>query len=202
MRDGLLYTLNVPVKKAGAYQLRIAVRDAESKRVGSASQFIEVPNLNKNRLTLSGLVVEGLDPQKAASQSANARNATNVTNAPLKMENEVEPQASPAVRRLRKGMTLRYVYTIFNAQLDRATGQPQLQTQVRLFRDSRELYRGKPTPYDMGDQRDGKSLRAGGRIELSRDAAPGEYVLQIVVTDALAKDNRTATQWIDFEIVK
>ena len=26
--DGLIYTLNVPVKRAGAYQLRVAVRDA------------------------------------------------------------------------------------------------------------------------------------------------------------------------------
>ena len=32
---------------------------------------------------------------------------------------------------------------------------------------------------------------------------PGEYVLQIIVTDALAKEkHRTATQWMDFEIVK
>ena len=32
---------------------------------------------------------------------------------------------------------------------------------------------------------------------------PGEYVLQIVVTDLLAKDKyRVATQWMDFEIVK
>jgi hypothetical protein len=32
---------------------------------------------------------------------------------------------------------------------------------------------------------------------------PGEYVLQIVVTDLLAKDkDRVATQWMDFEIVK
>jgi len=32
---------------------------------------------------------------------------------------------------------------------------------------------------------------------------PGEYVLQVVVTDSLAKGKyRTATQWIDFEMVK
>jgi hypothetical protein len=32
---------------------------------------------------------------------------------------------------------------------------------------------------------------------------PGEYVLQLIVTDALAKEKRrVATQWIDFEIVK
>ena len=34
------------------------------------------------------------------------------------------------------------------------------------------------------------------------DLPPGEYVLQIIVTDALADErHRTATQWIDFELV-
>ncbi|HEY1403853.1 MAG TPA: VWA domain-containing protein, partial [Pyrinomonadaceae bacterium] len=35
LRDGLTYTLDVPVKKAGAYQLRMAVRDAATERTGS-----------------------------------------------------------------------------------------------------------------------------------------------------------------------
>jgi hypothetical protein len=33
--------------------------------------------------------------------------------------------------------------------------------------------------------------------------SPGDYILQVIVTDPLAKEKyRTATQWIDFEIVK
>jgi VWFA-related protein len=44
-QQGLIYTINVPIQKAGAYQLRIAVRDTDSKRVGAASQFVEVPDL-------------------------------------------------------------------------------------------------------------------------------------------------------------
>jgi hypothetical protein len=33
--------------------------------------------------------------------------------------------------------------------------------------------------------------------------APGEYVLQVIVIDPLAKSkNSLATQWIDFEITK
>ena len=48
-----------------------------------------------------------------------------------------------------------------------------------------------------------KRLQAGGRLVLGTALQPGEYVLQVVVTDALAKEKyRTATQWIDFEIVK
>ena len=100
-------------------------------------------------------------------------------------------------------MTLRYTYTIYNAQLDRTTRQPQLQTQVRMFRDGRELYTGKPMTYEMGEQPDPKHLKAGGRIQLGKDAQPGEYILQVVVTDLLANKKRNvASQWIDFEIVR
>jgi VWFA-related protein len=45
LADGFTYNLTVPVKKAGAYQLRTALRDVATERVGSATQFIEVPDL-------------------------------------------------------------------------------------------------------------------------------------------------------------
>ena len=53
--------------------LRAVLRDASSERVGSASQFIEVPDIKKNRLTLSGIVVDGVDPAaKEAKPQAEA----------------------------------------------------------------------------------------------------------------------------------
>ncbi len=198
LHNGLIYTINLPVKKAGAYQLRVAVRDTDSKRVGSASQFIEVPDIARNRLTLSGLVVMGIDPK--SKDTANASVGGNGQNTE---EEEADAQSSPAVRRLKGGMALRYVYTIYNAQLDGSTRRPRLQTQVRLFRDGKEVYTGKPTPYEMDELPNLTHLRAGGRIQLGKDAPPGEYMLQVIVTDALAKEEyRTVTQWIDFEIVK
>jgi VWFA-related protein len=43
LRDGLDFTLDLPVKKPGAYQARVAVRDAATSRLGAAGQFVEVP---------------------------------------------------------------------------------------------------------------------------------------------------------------
>lgn len=57
---GFVYRFVFPVKKAGAYQYRVAIRDAQGGRVGSASQFIEVPDLKKHRLTLSSIILENL----------------------------------------------------------------------------------------------------------------------------------------------
>ena len=46
-------------------------------------------------------------------------------------------------------------------------------------------------------------MTAGGSIQLGTDLLPGEYVLQVIVRDLLADEkHRTATQWMDFEIVK
>src|SRR6185369_2896915 len=55
MKQGLVHTFTFPVKKPGAFQLRVAIRDAGTDKVGSANQFIDIPNLKKDRLTMSGV---------------------------------------------------------------------------------------------------------------------------------------------------
>jgi len=57
MSKGLNYTDDFVIKKPGAYQFRAVIRDAETGKLGSAGQFIQVPDLSKNRLALSGLVL-------------------------------------------------------------------------------------------------------------------------------------------------
>jgi hypothetical protein len=186
--------VNVPIKKPGAYQLRIAVRDTASKRVGTASQFVQVPDLSKERLALSGIFVSGIDPRRA-KQPVDPNSRTPETVDPA------DAQASPALRRMRRGMEMYYAYYIYNAKLGVAR-HPQLTTQMALFHDGQLVYEGKVAPYDAESESDVKRLRSGGQIRLSPKAAPGMYVLQIIVTDKLAKERQnTATQWIDFEIV-
>jgi hypothetical protein len=201
-QQGLIYTIDVPIEKAGAYQLRIAVRDTDSKRVGAASQFVEVPDLKKGELALSGIVIVGV-PAKASSAGRMAPVSQANSLAPASTGTEVQdPQASPAVRRLHPGMVVDYAYSIYNAARDKQTHRPQLQTQVRLFRDEQLIYTGKALPFDGGPQSEGK-LAAVGTLQLSKDEKPGSYFLQVVVTDLLANKKRnTTTSWIDFEIVQ
>ncbi|HEX8891169.1 MAG TPA: VWA domain-containing protein [Pyrinomonadaceae bacterium] len=212
LEGGFVYIVTVPIKKPGAYQLRAAIRDEPSEHVGSASQFIEVPNINKNRLTISGIVVNGIKPSvkpagKENNPATDAQGQPASTppgaNAPQEGLTETDPQSGPAVRRFHSHMQLQYGYVIYNAQVDKATGRPQLQTQVRLFRDGKQIFTGRVMPFDPGAQPDLRRLLAGGGLNLGTDLAPGEYILQIVVTDLLAKEKyRMASQWIDFEIVK
>ena len=189
LSEGLVYMMKVPLKKPGAYQLRVAVRDSQTEKVGSASQFIEVPDLSKGRLALSGVVL-------TSAQEGPAPGA-----APAAAENSALREAT--VRRFRQGSKLDLVYYIYNAKSERATGRPRLSTQVRIFREGQPVFAGPALPFDPGQQPDAARLRAGSRIQLGMNLAPGEYVLQLVVTDQQAGGARAnATQWLDFEIVK
>jgi VWFA-related protein len=200
LRDGLVYSFNVPIKKAGAYQLRMAVRDTATERTGSASQFIEVPDLKKDRLALSGLIVTGL----RGSNRAETAGAGEETTAPEEQAGDgAASLASPAVRRFRQNSNLAFAYAIYNARLDKTTRLPQLTAQTRIFRDGAPVFSGDATPLVFTALPDPKRLDLAGSLNLGANLPPGEYVLQIVVTDALRDDkHRTATQWIDFEVVK
>ena len=57
MRNGMALKLDMPVKRPGSYQVRVATRDKNSAKIGSAGQFVEVPDLNKKRLAVSGIVL-------------------------------------------------------------------------------------------------------------------------------------------------
>jgi VWFA-related protein len=202
LRDGLVYMLNVPVKRPGGYQLRIALREAATNRTGSAGQFVEALDLNDKRLALSGIVLTGSGradaPGNAGASSMLPKGAG--TGGTI-TEGDIE--SGPAVRRLRQGMIMDFGYFIYNARPDKQTQRPQLQTQMRLFRDGQLVFTGKLTPYDASNQADPRRLTAGGRLLLPAELQPGDYVLQVVVRDTLEQNKpRMATQWIDFEIVQ
>jgi hypothetical protein len=195
-REGVVYSFDMPVKNFGAFQFRVAVRDQTSARIGAAGQFVEVPNLLKDRLVLSGIVVrneENLQAQPSSQPSSNA---------PAQAD-EGDITAGPAVRQFRRGSNLIAVYAVYNALLDKTTNLPRLTMQTRMFRDGKSIFTGDPTPLDVQGQTDLRRIIAGARVSVGPELSPGDYVLQIIVEDHLGKEKtRTATQWIDFEVVK
>lgn len=200
LQRGFLYTVNVPVKKAGAYQLRVAVRDSESERVGSANQFIEVPDIGKKRLTLSGLVISGNDPARRKTADQATSQAGSDKEGAVE---DADPLAGPSMRIVRRGMELAYAFMIYNAQPEPKTNQLQLEYQVLLLKDGRQVFAGRSAPITVGQVADLNHIPASGGLRLGTDLEPGEYVLEVIVTDKLAKEKyRLATQWMDFELVK
>jgi VWFA-related protein len=206
LKNGMVYSVHVPVKKPGAYQVRVVLRDAGSELLGSASQFIEIPDIDKGRLALSGIVLRNEQPQAAAPAGPDHAEGHQVEGQQVEGHQveghqvEADPQGTPAVRIFKQGTTITYGYQILNAQ-ENANKKPDLEVQTRLFRDGEQVYAGTPTPMAMGNQEDPKRLIGGGRMQLGGKIATGDYVLQVIVTDKLAKEKyRVATQSMDFEI--
>lgn len=57
LAEGVLQRLQLSVKLPGAYQVRVAVRDPATGRIGSASAFVEVPAPARGRIALSGIAL-------------------------------------------------------------------------------------------------------------------------------------------------
>ena len=198
LSGGFTYSITVPIKKSGAYQLRTALRDQSSARLGSASQFVEVPDIKKNKLMLSGVMLRGL-PMETYRKAVNAKTDEQNTN---DITADAIPSAGPALRQMTRGMAVVYGFNIYNAQIDKATGKPNLKIRVRVFRNGELVFTGNELPYEAENQVDLKRVAAGGGLQLGTAMIPGEYVLQIIVTDYAKEKPRIATQWMDFEIVK
>ncbi|HYY99639.1 MAG TPA: VWA domain-containing protein, partial [Pyrinomonadaceae bacterium] len=194
-REGFVYFIDLPLKNPGGYQLRAALRDSATGRVGSAGQFVEVHDLKDGRLALSGLIVSGADAGAASLSGSGGAGEYS--------EGVGAAETGPALRRFRRGAMVGYGFYIYGARLDPASQRPRLTTELRLFRDGRPVFTGKALPFDAAGQADTKRLVAGGSFRLGTDLPPGDYVLQLVVTDLLADEpRRTSASWIDFEIVE
>jgi hypothetical protein len=156
MQQGFVFNVTVPIKKPGAYQFRMSLRDTATDRIGSAGQFIEVPDLGSKRLALSGVLLRGKTIAAASGANSNliAQNG--------KVVSETDPEAGPAVRRFKQMMRLEYGLLIYNAALDKASGKPQLTTQIRLFRDGKEVFSGSQLPFNPAGQTDLGRLVAAG----------------------------------------
>ena len=179
--------MNVPIKTPGVYQMRLVLRDTANGKMGSATQVIVVPNVRDGKLALSGIL---LAADKSKSQAA-ADQAEGVIEA-------VDARRTAAVRIFESGETIVWSYQILNAKTG-TDNKPQLVAQIRLFRDGKQAY--ESTQSEMNSEASGNSKRmiAADQIHL-KQLPPGYYVLQVVVTDKLAKEGqRTAFQSIDFD---
>jgi len=196
LKTGLFYHFRHPVKQPGAYQVRVAVRDATSGKLGSANQFLSVPDIRKGRLTLSTLVIESL-PLPAFAEPVKGPDAGGGEEGQIR---EVDAQGSPGVRIFKPGAEISYGYQVLNARLGVAK-QAELEAWTRLYREGKVVYAGKPMRLSAAGQPDVRQLVEGGTMKLADGLAPGDYVLQVVVDDKLAKGPySTASQWIDFEV--
>ena len=70
-----------------------------------------------------------------------------------------------------------------------------------IFRDGRLLFAGSGRAGRVSLQKDSQKVNSGGALALGEKMDAGDYVLQIVVSDAAKSDKPvTASQWVQFEV--
>jgi len=180
--------------------VRVLVQDDATQQIGSVSQMVDVPDIVSGRLALTGLIIAGRDPR---SPVTNAQ-STNVDELgePPPLRGLEDPR--PAVRRFKAGMEIDYALLVLNNQLDPVTQKARLRSQVMIYRDGKVVYTGSERSLEPAADNGSQRLVVSGQINLGALLVPGEYVLQVVVTDSLVTDKsyQRVSRWMDFDVVE
>jgi VWFA-related protein len=174
LKNGALYTIDVPVKKRGAYQIRVAVRDEATAKVGSASQFIEIPDLKKVRMALTSVVLE--DGERPPGTSG----LTGMT---------------AARRQFRRGGQVEYICLVQKG--GKKGPDPELDSQIRVVRDGKDVYSGPAKVITV----EGGGRAVAGKLKLGEAMTPGDYYLQVMAKDRRESQKGVSAQWTDFEVL-
>jgi VWFA-related protein len=170
-QHGYRYTERIALKP-GFYEFRIGVREPSSNLVGTAITWVEVPKLDKGKLTLSSIVLSRRERAIAqASQSKTVR--------------FVGAKTALGVKFYRGGDSLIYQLLVYNTKKREA----ELLIRPEIFQGERAVYQGEFQPLSSRIIRtDKKGIEAGGQIELG-NLEPGIYELRIAIKESKSKQS-------------
>ena len=170
--DSIFYNHHTPLAP-GIYQFRVAARDEKSGRVGSAIQWIVIPDLTKSQLTLSSVLLGG-----------------------QVLEDKNTPHVQLSVDHIFSRMSqLGYWVFVYNAKRD-ASGKPQISVQTQVLRDGQPVL-SSPQRKVSNAGPDLERIPFGEELAL-KTLTPGKYDLKVTVTDGVA--GTSASQVADFVV--
>lgn len=194
MQKGFVYVLIMPIKTAGVFQYRVAVRDTTSGKIGSAAQVVEVPDLGKRKMTISSLAVENVSMSIWQNIAAGK-----VGTGPGKIQVPSTLLYDTVLRQFKAGTVVRYGFEVYNAKGD-GQSMPKLETQATILQNEGVVVEGSLNKVDASAQTDSKRMKVSGAIMLKDSLQPGDYLLRLTVFDRAGK--QVASQILPFAIVK
>src|SRR5438552_5958735 len=160
--------------RPGLYKLDLVLKDINSGNVGTVSQRLQVPRFPDDKLQLSSLIladlVENLPPSQIGSGSF------------ILGSNKVRPNVNDDFRHDR---SLNLWFQVYNLKLDDASKKPSATVETLITKNGREVKKDVEQASELSN--------AAAQMTLSKtvslkDFEPGEYSVQVKVTDNLTKD--------------
>jgi VWFA-related protein len=194
---GLNFSLSLHKDKPGAYYIRVAIKDQISGSIGSAYEFIEIPDLAKETLALSSIFVLNSSEDLAWARMETTKGSWQ--SQPDDIQYLIV--RNQALRKYKPGERFEYMAVLYNLK-SKVGMPPDLETQVVLFGgDGRELYKSEPESVQFDNSNNLKRIPIRKSLLLERMLQPGNYILKLQVHDRRAKgQSGIVEQLMQFEI--
>jgi VWFA-related protein len=178
LKRGLLSTRTMNLKP-GVYQMRVFVRETDSGLIGTANNYIDIPDLKSDRLALSSIFIGA----QALNDNTGSANTSTLSQ-----------------RRYQTNSRLDYVFLIYNARSENNTSQ--LEMRVRILKGSQVNFVSPLKPVEVLQGSTPPSRIVTGGSIILKNLASGDYTLEVIVKDKLEKKaaRAIARQELDFSI--
>lgn len=181
-QEGVLSTRSLYVSP-GRYQMKVLVRETATGLIGTANDFVEVPDLKSDTLAMSSIFTM----PAAAQQTEGGSSASQV--------------ALLSQKRFKRGSKLDYMFVIYHAAA--RDGKTDLEMRTRILKDGRAILSSQPMAVQalQGSSPPGRIV-AGGELNVGSQLQPTEYTLEVTVSDKLGKKDKqlVARQEINFAV--
>jgi len=172
MKFGLVYSTSIPIAKPGPYQVRAAILDQASGKIGTANEFLLIPKPAAKGFLLSGIVF----PQMLAK------------------DDDITPAYGPST--FTAGQQIPYAVEVIGGASEKS-----LVVSTALFRDGKLVERSPAQPLRIYGKSLHGSLFAKSEVVLPANAPAGDYRMQVIVSETdSVPTHRAAFQWADVPV--
>jgi VWFA-related protein len=168
LKYGLIYTTLLPASKPGPYQVRVALLDEATSKIGTGGGFVSIPPAKGSGLCLSGVIFQH----------------------DLGTDDHIVPAGRASV--YSAGQVARFEFQIASSgsklKVDR------LAMRTRIFRDGVEVWQSAETPVETDATKTAGTF-AKGALEVPKGLDPGKYMIRVEVSDKDTPGAPSAWQW-------
>lgn len=174
-REGFRYVERVALRP-GVYQVRAGVLQITTERIGTATAWVEVPDLSKGKLALSAIILNRTADTNSPAKSTADANADSMS-----------PAVTQGVRVYKRGEVLSYDMMVYPAFNKNEQTRDDLLMQTQFIQSDRQIFQSQWRAVTSRAVENGKKgLHVSEQFKLN-NVNPGIYELRVTVKDPKSK---------------